>query len=76
MARGKEKLVKRYERLIKNPNSKETYLDEANRKLSEDVRESDEGLGIEDEEEAGEEPSPEIEEELTREDKTDENEGD
>lgn len=71
MPENKAKLVKKYESLLKKPDAKESELDEAERKLSEDVHESKEGLDIEKEEEAGEEAYPEIEEELEHEDNPD-----
>jgi len=71
MPENKAKLVKKYERLLKKPDAKESEFDETDRKLSEDVHESEEGLGIEKEEEAGEEAYPEIEEELEHEDNPD-----
>ena len=68
---SKAKYVKKYERLLKKKDVKESELNEADRKLSEDAHESDEGLGIEAEEDAGEEPYPEIEEALEHEDNPD-----
>lgn len=68
MPENKAKLVKKYESLLKKPDAKESEFDETERKLSEDVHESEEGLNIEKEEEAGEEAYPEIEEELEHED--------
>ena len=71
MSNNKAKSVKKYERLLKKGNVKESELNEADRKLSEDSRESQEGLGIEEEEEAGEEAYSEIGEELGHEDNPD-----
>lgn len=71
MAGSKTKSIKKYERLLRKPDAKESKLNEADRELSEDARESQEGLGIEEEEEAGEEAYPEIEEELVHEDNPD-----
>lgn len=71
MAENKAKLVKKYERLIKKPNAKQSELDEADRKLSEEKHDSEEGLGIEEEEETGNEAYPELEEELEHEDNPD-----
>lgn len=68
MPENKAKYVKKYEKLLKKKDATETELDEADRKLSEDVHEHQEGLDIEEEEEAGEEPSPEVEFELGHED--------
>lgn len=71
MPANKAKLVKKYERLLKKKDVKESEFEEADRKLSEDARESEEGLGIEEEEEVGEEAYPEIDEELKHEDNPD-----
>lgn len=71
MPENKAKYVKRYERLLKKGNTTEKEFDEAERKLSEDVHENKEGLEIDEEEEAGEEAYPEIEEELVHEDNPD-----
>lgn len=73
MAKNKGKFVKKYQRLLKDPKSKESDLNEAERKLSEDTSESDEGLGIEEDEAAGEEAYPEIEEAIKEESDEDEN---
>ncbi|MBI2547031.1 MAG: hypothetical protein HYW23_01135 [Candidatus Aenigmarchaeota archaeon] len=72
MAKGKAKLVKKYRFLLKKNNAKEPEIREVDRKLSEDVAESEEGLYIEKEEDAGEEPYPEIEEDLGHEDNSEE----
>lgn len=74
MAKNKAKLVKKYESLLKKPDAKESEFGEAERKLSGDAHESEEGLSIEKEEEAGEEAYPEIEEELEHEDNPDKEE--
>lgn len=71
MPRGKVKFVKKYERLLKKKDVKESEFNEVDRKLSEDSRESEEGLSIEEEEEAGEEAYPEIEERMEHEDNPD-----
>ena len=71
MPENKAKYVKKYERLIKKTNATDAELNEAERKLSEDVHESEEGLDIEGEEEKGEEAYPEIGEELEHEDNPD-----
>lgn len=71
MSENKAKFVKNYERLLKKKDATETELDEAERKLSEDTHESEEGLDIEGEEEKGEEAYPEIKEELEHEDNPD-----
>ncbi len=71
MANNKAKSIKKYGRLLRKPDAKESELNEADRELSEDARESQEGLGIEEEEKAGEEAYPEIEEELGHEDNPD-----
>ncbi|MEK6909791.1 MAG: hypothetical protein AABW61_01805 [Candidatus Aenigmatarchaeota archaeon] len=44
MPENKSKLVKKYESLLKKPDAKESEFDETERKLSEDVHESEEGL--------------------------------
>ncbi len=67
MPENKAKFVKKYERLLKK-GAKGSEFDEAERKLSEGTKESEEGLGIEEEEEAGEEAYPEIEAEMWHED--------
>lgn len=71
MPENKAKYVKKYESLLKKKDATQTELDESERKLSEDTHESEEGLDIEKEEEAGEEAYPEIEEELGHEDNPD-----
>ena len=71
MPRGKAKFVKKYESLLKKKDVKESEFVEADRKLSEDTKESEEGLEIEEEEEAGEEAYPEIDENLGHEDNPD-----
>ena len=71
MPSGKAKFVKKYERLLRKPHAKGSELDEAESKLSEDPKESEEGLDIEGDEEKGEEAYPEIEEELGHEDNPD-----
>ena len=71
MPENKAKYVKKYERLLRKPNASEAELDEADRKLSEDAHESEEGLGIEEEEEKGEEAYPEIADEIEHEDNPD-----
>ncbi len=68
MSENKANLVKKYGKLLGKKDATVAEFDEAERKLSEDVHESKEGLGIEKEEEAGEEAYPEIEEELEHED--------
>lgn len=75
MPENKAKLVKKYERLLRKKDTKDSELDEADRKLSGDAHDSQEGLDIESEEEAGEEAYPEIEEELGHEDNPDKEDG-
>jgi hypothetical protein len=54
----------------------EPEMEEEERALTERESPHAEGMGIEEEERKGEEPNPEIEEELNREDKTDSEEED
>lgn len=69
MPQDKEELVKKYKQMLKKQDDfTEEEFEEIEHKLSEEIDEATEGLGIEKEEEAGEEPYPEIEEELKRED--------
>lgn len=74
MAENKAKFVKRYERLIKGKNVSDGEFNEADRKLSEDVHENEEGMSIE-EEDAGEEAYPELEESMSHEDNPEKEDG-
>jgi hypothetical protein len=72
---NKSKLVNKYEKAIVKEDTKESELNELDNELSEDAKESQEGLGIEEEEEAGQEPYPEIEAELEHDDNPDKEDG-
>ncbi len=71
MPENKSRYVKKYVKLLKKGSSNQKELDEADRKLSEDVHENEEGLGIDSEEEKGEEAYPEIELDMEHEDNPD-----
>ncbi len=63
-------LKKLEEKIVKqNVEGSTEEFEELEHEVSEDPRESSEGMGIEKEEKAGEEPYPEIEKELEHEDK-------
>lgn len=74
MSENKAKLVKKYERLIKKKNASEEELKNVDHELSGEKHDSEEVLGIDEEEETGEEAYPEIEEELKHEDSDKEDE--
>ena len=64
MPKQKRKLLKKIEKAVVNPQkTSDTEFEELEHKLQEDPRENDEG-DIEEEEEMGVEPYPEIEKEL------------
>ena len=70
---NKGKLLKKYESMIQKQNEVgEDKFQEIEEKLSEDPHETSEGLGIEEEENEGQEPYPEIEKELKRNDEEEE----
>ena len=71
MVENKAELVKKYGRLIGKKDATESELNEADRKLSEEKHDSEEVFGIEEEEDAGEEAYPEIEDDLGHEDNAD-----
>jgi hypothetical protein len=57
--------LKKLERdIVKNPNKSEAEFEDEERKVIEDRRQALEGMGIEKEEDMGQEPYPEIEEAL------------
>ena len=70
MPENKGKFIKKYERLIKK-GADDPKFDETERKLSEDTHENEEGLGIDEEEETGQEAYPELEESIEHEDNPD-----
>ena len=61
MPENKGKFIKRYSRLIRKVDAPQKEFDEADRKLSENAHENEKGLGIEEDEESGQEAYPEIE---------------
>ena len=67
MPENKGRFIKKYERLVKKPDAKDSDFDEADRKLSGDVHENEEGLGIEEDEETGQEAYPELEADIEHE---------
>lgn len=71
MPENKGKFIKKYGRLIKKGDASQKEFDEADRKLSEGTRENEEGLGIEEDEESGQEAYPEIELDMEHEDNPD-----
>ncbi len=71
MLQNKSKYVKKYSRLLRKKNTTEAELGEVDRKLSEDVHENEEGLGIDEEEEKVEESYLGIGEEIEHEDNPD-----
>lgn len=72
MPKNKGRHAKKYGKPLKDPKAKQPDLDEAAKQLSEDTQESEEGLGIEDDEKTGQEAYPETDEFLKEE--SDENE--
>lgn len=68
MPEKKTRLVKNYRRLLKKKNTSESGFNQLEHKLSKDVHETEEGLGIEEEEETVEESYLGMEEELVHED--------
>lgn len=68
MPGNKAKFMKNYGRLLKEKDAKNSEFGEAEKQLSEDTHESEEGLGIDEEETAVEETYPEIAEDLVNED--------
>ena len=71
MPENKGKYTKKYERLIRKPDTIGKQLNEAERKLSEDAHENEESLGIDEEEETGDEAYHELENEIEHEDNPD-----
>ncbi|MBI2084215.1 MAG: hypothetical protein HYT70_01195 [Candidatus Aenigmarchaeota archaeon] len=68
MPENKGKLLKEYEKMIREPGKyTEEQFQEIEKELSEDVHETSEGLGIEDEEKKGEEAYPEIADSIKKE---------
>ena len=72
MPSDKEKILKKYEKLISEQDKvTEDKFQEVEHQLSEQAHETSEGLGIEKEEDAGEEAYPEIKHALEHEDDPD-----
>jgi hypothetical protein len=77
MAKEKEdKLIRKLEKMVVNQNddSKTNDFEEVEHKIQEDPKENKEGLGIEEEENAGQEPYKEYEKEQKDPDEPDEDE--